>query len=50
MESGEKWPVNFACESDFHLNRRDFLHAATWGKRLCFPSEERHAEDFFARV
>jgi hypothetical protein len=25
---GEKWPVNFACDSDFHVNRRDLLHAA----------------------
>jgi hypothetical protein len=28
MEMGEKWPVNFACDSDFHINHRDFLHAA----------------------
>jgi hypothetical protein len=28
MESGEKWPVNMACDSDFHLNRRVLLHAA----------------------
>jgi hypothetical protein len=25
---GEKWPVNLACDSDFHLNRRNLLHAA----------------------
>jgi hypothetical protein len=24
---GEKWLVNFACGSDFHVNRRGFLHA-----------------------
>jgi hypothetical protein len=24
----EKWPVNFACDSDFHVNRRVLLHAA----------------------
>jgi hypothetical protein len=24
----EKWPVNLACDSDFHVNRRDLLHAA----------------------
>jgi hypothetical protein len=24
MESGEKWPVNFACDSDSHVNNRDF--------------------------
>jgi hypothetical protein len=28
MELGEKWPVNLACDSDFHINRRDLLHAA----------------------
>jgi hypothetical protein len=25
---GEKWPVNLACDSDFHVNRRVLLHAA----------------------
>jgi hypothetical protein len=25
---GEKWPVNLACHSDFHVNRRVLLHAA----------------------
>jgi hypothetical protein len=26
---GEKWPVNFACDSKFHVNHRGgFLHAA----------------------
>jgi hypothetical protein len=25
---GEKWPVNFACDSDFHVNRTDHLYAA----------------------
>jgi hypothetical protein len=24
----EKWPVNFAYDFDFHINHRDFLHAA----------------------
>jgi hypothetical protein len=24
---GEKWPVNFACCSDFHINRKGFSHA-----------------------
>jgi hypothetical protein len=23
-----KWPVSFACDSDFHVNRRVLLHAA----------------------
>jgi hypothetical protein len=26
---GEKWPVNLACDFDFHVNRRDLLHAAS---------------------
>jgi hypothetical protein len=28
MELGEKWPLNLACDSDFHVNRRVLLHAA----------------------
>jgi hypothetical protein len=28
MELGEKWPINLACDSDFHVNRRVLLHAA----------------------
>jgi hypothetical protein len=24
---GEKWPVNLACDSDFHVNRRVLLNA-----------------------
>jgi hypothetical protein len=28
MELGEKWPVNLACDSDFHVNPRVLLHAA----------------------
>jgi hypothetical protein len=27
MESGEKWPVNLACDSDSHVNHRNFLNA-----------------------
>jgi DNA-directed RNA polymerase len=23
---GEKWPVNLACDSDFHINRRVFFY------------------------
>jgi hypothetical protein len=26
MEMGKKWPVNLACDSNFHVNRRDLLH------------------------
>jgi hypothetical protein len=25
---GEKWPVNLACDSDFHVNSKVILHAA----------------------
>jgi hypothetical protein len=25
---GKKWPVNLACDSDFHVYRRVLLHAA----------------------
>jgi hypothetical protein len=25
---GEKWPVNLACDSDFHVNHRVLLRAA----------------------
>jgi hypothetical protein len=25
---GEKWTVNLACDPDFHVNRKDLLHAA----------------------
>jgi hypothetical protein len=28
MELGEKWLVNLACDSDFHVNRRVLLRAA----------------------
>jgi hypothetical protein len=28
---GEKWPVNLARESDFHVNRWDLLHANLHG-------------------
>jgi hypothetical protein len=27
-ELDEKWPVNLVCDSDFHVNSRDLLHAA----------------------
>jgi hypothetical protein len=25
--TGEKWPVNLACDSDFHIDHRVILHA-----------------------
>jgi hypothetical protein len=28
MELGTKWPVNLACDSDFHINHRVLLRAA----------------------
>jgi hypothetical protein len=28
MELDEKWPVNLACDSNFHVNCRVILHAA----------------------
>jgi hypothetical protein len=42
LELGEKWPVNMARDSDFHV----LLHAATWDRRLYFLSEGRHAGIF----
>jgi hypothetical protein len=47
---GEKCTINLAYNCDFHGNCRVLLHAAnlTWDRRLYFPSDERHAEDFFA--
>jgi hypothetical protein len=49
---GEKWPVNFACGSYFHVNRRGLFtccKSVTWDRRLYFPSKGRHAVDFFAQ-
>jgi hypothetical protein len=49
---GEKWPVNLACDSDFHVNHRVFFtcrKSATLDRRLYFPSERRDAVVFFAR-
>ena len=48
---GEKWPVNFACDSDFHVNPGFFdmpRKSATWETAL-LPPQGRHAVDFFAR-
>jgi hypothetical protein len=41
---GAKWPVKFSLTMRLphHCSK-----AATWDRRLYFPSEERHAEDFF---
>jgi hypothetical protein len=46
----------FCLNADFHVTFRDrlleftirdLLHATTWDRWLYFPSEGRHAEDFF---
>ena len=46
---GEKWPVNFACGSDFHVNPGFFdmpRKSAPWETAL-LPPQGRHAVDFF---
>jgi hypothetical protein len=48
----EKWPVKFSLTMRLPRHCRVFLtcrKAATWDRRPYFPSEGRHAEDFFAR-
>ena len=45
------WPVNFACDSDFHINPGFFdmpRKSATWETAL-LPPQGRYAVDFFAR-
>ena len=45
----EKWPVNFACGSDFHVNPGFFdmpRKSATWETAL-LPPQGRHAVEFF---
>jgi hypothetical protein len=51
-ELGEKWPVNLACDSDFHVNRRDLLHAANLRHGtdgFTSPPKEGMLWNFFAR-
>jgi hypothetical protein len=46
---GEKWPIKFSLQSRLPRNCKEFLTwrtAATWDRRLYFPSEGGHAEDF----
>ena len=41
--TGEKWPVNFACDSDFHVNPGFFdmpRKSATWERALLPPPKE----------
>jgi hypothetical protein len=41
---GEKWPVNLACNSDFHVNHRVLLQAANLRHRTDgFTSPRRKA-------
>jgi hypothetical protein len=50
---GEKWPIKFSLTITTSTEIvRDFFTCrtpATWDRRLYFSSEERSAEDFFAR-
>ena len=49
--TGDKWPVNFACDFDFHVNPGFFdmpRKSATWETAL-LPPKGGHAVDFFAR-
>ena len=49
--TGEEWPVNFACDFDFHINPGFFdmpCKSATWETALLSP-QGRHAVDFFTR-
>ena len=49
--TGEKWPVNFACDFDFHVNPGFFDRphkSATW-ETASLPPQGRHVVDFFAR-
>jgi hypothetical protein len=45
---GEKWPVKFS-QTIRLLGSLTCRKAATWERRLYFPSEGRHAEDFYVR-
>jgi hypothetical protein len=52
---GEKWPNSLTITISKEIVRNFFTwrKAATWDRRLYFPSEGRHAEDFsdgFGRV
>jgi hypothetical protein len=44
---GEKWLVKFS--QTIRLGSFSCRKAATWDSRLYFPSEGRHAKDFYAR-
>ena len=47
---GEKWPMNFAWNARLPRSIQESFTCrkfTTWDRRLYFPYEERHAEDFF---
>jgi hypothetical protein len=47
---GEKWPVNFACDFDSHVNHRVVLHAANLRyvtEGFTFPPKEGMLWIFF---
>jgi hypothetical protein len=50
---GEKWSIKFSLtittSTDIVRNFFTCRKAATWERRLYFPSEGRRVEDFFAR-
>jgi hypothetical protein len=48
---GREWTGNFAEMTPFYAiyGSSTCQKSATWGKRIYFPSEGRHAEDVFAR-
>ena len=48
---GKKWPMNFAWNARLPCSIQGSFtccKSTTWDRRLYFPSEGRHAEDFFA--
>ena len=48
---GEKWPMNFVWNARLPRSIQESFtcrKSTTWDRRLYFPSEGRHAEDFFA--
>jgi hypothetical protein len=51
--TSEKWPVNLACDSDSHVNRRVVLHAASLGQGtdgVTFPLKEGILWIFSAKI
>jgi hypothetical protein len=46
---GEKWLIQFCLQHATSTVSVGIFYMPTWDRRLYFPSEGRHAEDFFAR-